>query len=270
MYEVYHSLSTSQNWTSGSEACYHIFSHYIIPFCGWLLTCHTVKKKNSFSTGTILLLWHFPNTAPATKHPLDTCRSEWLHFHLSCHWGRTSSLPQQREAERTTHFSDSDRHGFIFACEQPQVRLFINYIHHLSRPECTLRGWPTWAPHFPPTSPSQTNKGNLAIAALLQWANRSLATSLHRNSMPFSPPSRSWMLCTSRWLYGHTELQATEDSHLAGAVSSHMQTGFHVVVMQKWLATTLKDKKQGKKGKNWLTKCAFFLSETTVSLNSNC
>lgn len=116
------------------EACYHIFSQYIIPFCGWLLMCHTVKKKNSFSTGTILLLWHFPNTAPATKHPSDACRSEWLHFHLPCHWGRTSSPPQQREAERTTHFSDSDMHGLIFACEQPQVRLFINYIHHLSRP----------------------------------------------------------------------------------------------------------------------------------------
>lgn len=132
MYEVYHYFFTSKNWTPVRKPAITSFSHYIIPFYVWLLMCHTVKKKNSFSTGAILLLWHFPSTAPATKHPLDACRSEWLHFHLPCHWGRTSSLPQQREAERTTHFSDSDMHGLIFACEQPQVKLFINCIHHLS------------------------------------------------------------------------------------------------------------------------------------------
>lgn len=48
------------------------------------------QKKNSSRTGTILLLWHFLRIAPSTKHPLDACMSEWLHFHFPC---RHCSLP---------------------------------------------------------------------------------------------------------------------------------------------------------------------------------
>lgn len=169
MYEVYHYLFTSKNWTPVQKPTIKCFSHFIIPFCGWLLMCHIVKKKNSSRTGTILLLWYFPSIAPGTKHPLDACMSERLHSTFPVTKGGTCSLPQQWEAEKptpqiltcTVSFWPMNNQRWSYSLTVYTICLGRGYITRLTNMSSSS---------LPSHPPSQTHKGNLATASPLQWA----------------------------------------------------------------------------------------------------